>query len=83
MVLALNVTGLFIGLVAAVLMYYFPARITLYTENGEPHITWISNTTDEGKRRGKQQMWLSKAAPWLLATSFLLQLIAATVESTL
>lgn len=75
--LVLNVAGLFIGLVAAILMYYFPPRVILYTEKGEPHVTWTSNATDEGKRRGKHQSRLSKAAPCLLAIAFILQLIAA------
>jgi hypothetical protein len=48
----LNVIGLFIGLVAAILMYYFPPRVTLYTENGEPPINFVGNATGEGKRRG-------------------------------
>ena len=72
----LNVVGLFVGVVAACLMYYFPPRVTLYTEKGEPHVTWLSKETDEGKRRGKYQKWLSKAAPWILAASFLLQMVA-------
>ena len=77
MALVLNVVGLFIGVAAACLMYYFPPRVTLYTEKGEPNLTWLSKETDEGKRRGKYQKRLSKAAPWILATSFLLQLVAA------
>lgn len=79
--LVLNVAGLFFGLLAAILMYYFPPRVLLYTEKGEPEITWTGNATDEGKRRGKHQLWLSKAAPCFLATAFLLQLIATLLPN--
>ena len=82
MALCLNVTGLLIGLLAAVLMFYYPPRIMLYTEKGEAIITWTSNVTDEGKRQGKRQLWWSKAAPWFLALSFLLQLIALLLPTT-
>ena len=73
----LNVIGLFIGLVAAILMYYCPPRVTQYTENGEPPINFVGNATGEGKRRGTWQLRLSRVAPCLLAVAFLLQLIAA------
>lgn len=70
------VLGLLLGLVAAVLMYYFPARVIQFTEKGEGQITWVNNSTDEGKRKGRTQIVLSKTAPWLLAMAFLLQLPA-------
>lgn len=31
----LNLIGLFLGAVAALLMFYFPPRTTIYTEKGE------------------------------------------------
>ena len=79
--LILNLTGLFIGLVAAVLMYYFPPHVTLYTKEGAGHITLTNNITDDGKRKGKIQSYCSTAAPWLLALSFFLQLIAALLPT--
>jgi len=68
------VLGLLLGFVAAVLMYYFPARVIQFTGKGEGQITWVNNPTDEGKRKGRTQIFLSKTAPWLLAAAFLLQL---------
>ena len=71
-----NATGLCIGMVAAVLMYYFPPRVLLYSDKGEPAINFVSAATESGKRRGKWQSWLSKIAPWILAFGFFLQLVA-------
>ncbi len=72
----LSAVGLFIGLVAAILMYYCPPRISLYTEKGEPYGGWVGNPTEKGKVYGWWQVALSKAAPWLLALAFFLQLVA-------
>jgi hypothetical protein len=72
----LSAVGLFIGLVAAILMYYYPPRISLYTEKGEPYGGWVGNPTEKGKVFGWWQVALSKAAPWLLALAFFLQLVA-------
>ena len=82
MVSFLNISGLLVGFVAAVLMYYFPPRITVYTEEGAPHVFWIGEATEEGRRKGKHQRGLSKAAPLLLATAFLLQLMAAFLSAS-
>ena len=68
------ILGLLIGFVAGVLMYYFPAPVIRYTEKGEGEVTWVSNPTEEGKRKGHVQLFFSKLAPWLLAVAFLFQL---------
>jgi hypothetical protein len=72
-----NVAGLAIGTLAAVLMYYFPPRVRMYTEKGEAIVSWIGAPTEEGKRLGKWQAFLAKAAPVLLGLAFFLQLVAA------
>jgi hypothetical protein len=66
--------GLLIGFVAGVLMYYFPAPVIRYTEKGEGEIVWVNDPTEEGKRKGRTQLFFSKLAPWLLAVAFLFQL---------
>ena len=75
----LNAVGLFIGMVAAMLMYYCPPRVTLYTEKGEPYGGFVGNPTERGKTLGKWQAALSKAAPCLLALAFLLQFAAVVL----
>ncbi len=71
----LSAAGLLIGLVAAILMACYPPRVMQYTEKGEGHLALVVEATEEGKRWGKRQWWLSKVAPWLLALAFLLQFI--------
>ena len=78
----INAVGLAISTIAAVLMYYFPPSVILYTEKGEPHINFVGNSTEKGRRWGKWQLYLSKAAPWLLAFGFFLQLIAAVMPAS-
>ena len=68
------ILGLVIGFVAGILMYYFPATTVRYTDKGEGEITLVSNPSEEGKRKGRIQLFFSKAAPWLLALAFLFQL---------
>jgi hypothetical protein len=72
----LNTSGFLIGLVAALLMAFFPPRVGRYTKEGAGEITLVSNPTAKGKRWGRVQWWLSVAAPCLLALAFLLQFIA-------
>lgn len=74
--LILSGSGLIVGFIAAVLMYYFPPRVTLYTKDGAPHVTWIGDQEEGGERKGAIQAFLSRAAPWLLAAAFLLQFLA-------
>lgn len=73
----LNVAGLIVSTVAAVLMYYFPPRVQLVTEKGEPVVTWTSNARPEKQSLGKWQARLSKVGPAMLAVGFLMQLTAA------
>jgi hypothetical protein len=80
-VLFLNIGGLVIGLVAAILMARYPPRVLQITEKGEAPIAFVANPTEEGKRRGTRQQRLSEAAPWLLAVAFGLQLIALLLSS--
>src|SRR2546422_7432124 len=63
------------GLVAAMLLAFWPPRVPQYTEKGEPVISWTANPTEGGKRWGKYQLWASYAGPALLFLAFLLQLI--------
>lgn len=58
-------------------MYYFPPRVALYTEKGEPYALFVANPTEDGKRWAKWQIFFSRLAPWLLSLGFLLQLVAA------
>lgn len=73
----MNVVGLFISTVAAVLMYYFPPRGVLYSETGEPVVTWVGDPTEEGMAKGRWQARISRLSPCLLALGFSLQLLAA------
>ena len=77
----LNVTALVVGLVAAMLLAFYPPRVPQYTEKGEPVISFTANPTEGGKRWGKYQEWASYAGPAFLAVAFLLQLIAVCVGS--
>jgi hypothetical protein len=79
----MNVLGLCIGVIAAVLMYYFPPRVIAYTENGAQVFTWTNEPTPEGKQHAAWQTRVSRAAPWLLALGFVLQLLAALLTSPL
>ena len=72
-----NVLGLIVGVVAAGLMYCFPPRIQLYTEDGQSIVTWLSNPREEKKYIGKWQVRLSKLGPLLLGAAFLLQMVGA------
>lgn len=73
----LNTAGLGLSVIAAVLMYYFPSHVQLFTEKGEGHVTWVSNANEQKKVLGKWQLRFSKTAPVLLAFGFALQLVAA------
>jgi hypothetical protein len=77
---ALNLIGLLLALVAALLMYYFPPRLLQYTEKGEPIVNWFGNPDEKKKTIGRWQMRASKYAPILLSFAFLLQLIGAILS---
>ena len=76
----LNVFGLFVGMIAALLMYYFPPRVQAYTEPGAKVFAWSTDPSEEGKRKAKHQMLLANAAPIVLGLSFALQFFAAWLE---
>ena len=76
----LNLFGLFVGMIAALLMYYFPPRVQAYTETGAMAFTWSTDPSEEGKRKAKHQMFLANTAPIVLRLSFVLQFFAAWLE---
>jgi len=76
----LNIFGLAVGIAAALLMYYFPLRVQIYTETGSGVFTWTNQPTEKGKRIGKRQAFLAKAAPITLTLSFTLQFSAALLS---
>ena len=73
----LNITGLFMSTLAAGLMYYFPPRVQLFTDTGEPHFSWVGHPTSEGASRGKWQSRLAKTGSCLLFIGFAMQLAGA------
>jgi len=75
----LNITGLFMSTLAAGLMYYFPPRVQLFTDKGEPHFNWVGNPTSDGAFRGEWQSRLAKAGPRLLFIGFAMQLAGAII----
>jgi len=77
----LNVIGLSLGALAAVLMWVFPPRVQLYTDKGEPVVSFIGNATEQGLRRAKWQSMLSKISIPMLVMAFALQLPAACSTS--
>ena len=75
--LKLNIVGLVFNTITAVLMYYFPPRVHLFTEKGESVVTWLSNSNKQKAAIGKWQVLLAKVGPALLALGFSLQLVSA------
>ena len=71
---SLNVAGLLIGFLAALLMAVFPPRVRQYTAQGAP--IWSFTGEPSRKLWGRFQCGISIAAPLLLGLAFLLQLIA-------
>jgi len=69
-----------VATIAAALMFYFPPRVVLYTEKGEPEASWVGNTTEPGKRLGKRQAFFSKLGPGLLILGFALQLVGVILQ---
>ena len=76
---ALNLIGLAITTVAALLMWRYPPRVTYFTENGEVKVQWTSNADPAKSKLGVRQVRLSKLALFLLFLGFFLQLSAATL----
>jgi hypothetical protein len=72
----LNIVGLAFNTIAAILMYYFPPRVQLFTEKGESLVMWLSNSNEKKAAIGKRQILLAKFGPALLALGFSLQLVS-------
>lgn len=77
----LNVVGLSVSTVAAIVIYYYPPRVQLFTKKGEPVFTWVANPTPQGVSRGALQSRLSRLSPILLALGFILQLVATILSA--
>lgn len=76
----LSLLGLLFGVISSALMYYFPPTVTVYTEDGDQHVNWITgNTSEENRRKAKRQIIFSKIAPVLLGMSFVLQFISISL----
>ena len=75
----LNVVGLVAGVSGALLMFYFPPRVQLYTEMGEPHITFVGNQKAEKTGVAQWQSRLARFGPGLLVVAFLFQLAATFI----
>ena len=73
----LNATGLCIGVVAALLMFYYPPMLPRYTRDGRRLTKFVDKPTEQGRRIARRQARYSTIAPLMLALSFLLQLLAA------
>jgi hypothetical protein len=73
----LNIVGLVLNVIAAILLAFWPPRVQIYTEKGESPINFVGSPTFEGKRKATRQTWLFRLGPCFLGTGFFLQLIAA------
>ena len=76
----LNTGGILLNLVAAILMYFYPPIVQLYTDKGEGAVTFVNSPSEEGRRKGNWHLVLSKAALALLFFGFLLQFVAAWLQ---
>jgi hypothetical protein len=74
---------LVLNTIAAVVMLIYPPQVRRYTAKGEGVFTLIGNATDEGRRIGHLQQWMSRAGLALLAAGFFCQLIAAISDAVL
>lgn len=75
----LNVLGLLLTTVAALVMWAFPPRMRYYTDKGEPVVTWTDVAYPSQVIKGRFQARLSKVGPVLLACGFALQLPNALI----
>lgn len=73
----LNIVGLTLSTVAAILMYWFPPSIIQFTDRGERQVQWTGPETLEGKKHYARQRCWSRVSVLLLALGFFLQLLAA------
>ena len=72
----LQIWALWCGLVAALIMAFFPPSVARYTIEGRGYVDWVGKATAEGETWGLIQWLLSYLGPLLLVVSFLLQLLA-------
>ena len=77
----LNILGLVISTLSALLMYYYPPRdTTQYSDAGEPQFNWVGQKVEGGEAKAQLQRRLSVASPAFLAIGFALQLWAALLQ---
>jgi hypothetical protein len=79
----LNLLGLIIATLGAVLMYWYPPIISQYTPDGRSIIPFAAEATEASKRLAKWQNIYSKSGPVLLALGFLSQLSALILVGVL
>jgi hypothetical protein len=72
----LNLTGLGIGLLAALIITFVPPSVRRYTKEGAGIFHFTVDPTKTTKMLGRIQWLLSYLGPALLVVSFLLQFIA-------
>jgi hypothetical protein len=60
-------------------MAFYPPRLPQFTKDGRSILAFLSDPSEEGKRKGPRQWWLSVAAQFILGFAFLLQLIALLI----
>jgi hypothetical protein len=76
----LYIWALCIGVVAALLMTFFPPSIARYTKEGGGVLILFGAPTTEGRFWGQLQWFLSHLGPGLLGLSFVLQLLAILAQ---
>jgi hypothetical protein len=80
----LNVSGLVLSTIAAVLMYYFPPRgLVQYTDDGQPQVSFVANPVQRGAQVARRQRILSRLSPCLLGLGFVMQLVSAYMQPPL
>ena len=78
----LYIWALCVGVVAALLMTFFPPNITRYSSEGGGVLILFGAPTAKGRFWGQLQWFLSCLGPVLLGVSFLLQLLAILAQPT-
>lgn len=62
-----------VGVIAAMLMFFYPPIVQIYTNEGAAIVAVVNQATPEGAKRGRRQSFMRMLGPWLLAGSFALQ----------
>jgi len=79
---SLNAVGLFLTVVAALILYLYPPRFTpAYTETGEQKLTLVNPVTAEGRAYAKQWAQYAWLGPLMLILGFSAQLAAAIFDA--